>query len=392
MSLGDVFTATFSVFRRRIGAFLALTGIQQLVTAVAVMVPFFLTALVLLPDLLASRAPSDTTIGLAVLSVFGGFFIAAVVAGIVSLYFDGLMITCANEATQGRFPTMSELRALNRGYVGRIIGLYILAMLAYLVVFALVSLPMLFSFGGLIKIVDEGTSSSQDQVLLALLGGMGVSFLLLFVLAVGAFVIGVKLAYVAQVCAVERVSGFTALRRAMNITKGAFWRTLGYLLVFSLVAGAVQQAVSVAMNFFMTAVSPMMSSSSSASAVANMVRSGSFLAMIAAVYAVALLVQVVLVPLRHAFVTVMYGDQLRRQQLGPVTHAFAVNVPGYGPAPYGQPGYPQQPGYPPQPGYGYPQQPTYGAQPGYGPYGRDLYGEAPGQQPPYGQQPPSGQG
>ena len=83
MSLGDVFTATFSVFRRRIGAFLGLTGLQQLVTAVAVMVPFFLTALVLLPDLLASRAPSDTTIGLAVLSVFGGFFIAAVVAGIV---------------------------------------------------------------------------------------------------------------------------------------------------------------------------------------------------------------------------------------------------------------------------------------------------------------------
>src|SRR5674476_1542214 len=89
MSLGDVFTATLSVFRRRIGAFLGLTGIQQLVTAVAVMVPFFLTALVLLPDLLASRAPSDTTIGIAVLSVFGGFFIAAVVAGIVSLYFDG---------------------------------------------------------------------------------------------------------------------------------------------------------------------------------------------------------------------------------------------------------------------------------------------------------------
>ena len=110
------------------------------------------------------------------------------------------------------------------------------------------------------------------------------------------------------------------------------------------------------------------------------------MAMIAAVYAVALLVQVVLVPLRHAFVTVMYGDQLRRQQLGPVNHAFAVNVPGYGPAPYGQPGYPQQPGY------GYPQQPTYGAQPGYGPYGRDLYGEAPGQQPPYGQEPPYGQG
>jgi hypothetical protein len=353
------------------------------VTAVAIMVPFILTALVLLPDLVTSRRPSDTTIALAVLSVFGGFFIAAVVAGIVSLYFDGLMITCANEATQGRFPTISELRALNRGYVGRIIGLYILAMLAYLVAVALAFLPMLFSVGGLIALVDAGSSSSQDQALLAMLSGMGVSFLLLFVLAVGAFVISVKLAYVAQVCAVERVSGFAALRRAMDLTKGAFWRTLGYLLVFSLAAGAVQQAVSVAMNLFMSALSPMMDSSSSESAVASMILSGSLMAMVAAVYAVALLVQVVLVPLRHVFVTVMYGDQLRRQQLGPVNHAFGVNVPGPGPAPYGQPGYPQQPGY------GYPQQPMYGAQPGYGPFGRDLYGDAPGQ-PPHGQQPPYG--
>jgi hypothetical protein len=213
-------------------------------------------------------------------------------------------------------------------------------------------------------VINEGSTSSQNQALWAMLSGMGVTALLMVVVAVGAFVISVKLAYVAQVCAVERVSGFTALRRAMNITKGAFWRTLGYLLVFSLAAGAAQQAVSFVMNFAMSAISPM-TSQSSESAVLNMVRSSSFMIMIAAVFAVALAIQVVIVPLRHVFLTVMYGDQLRRPQLGPVNHAFAVNVPGYGPAPYGQPGYPPQPGY--------------------GPYGRDLYGEVPGQQPPYGQ-------
>jgi hypothetical protein len=100
---------------------------------------------------------------------------------------------------------------------------------------------------------------------------------------------------------------------------------------------------------------------------------------------VVVLIQVVIVPLRHAFVTVMYGDQIRRQQLGPVNHAFGMNVPGYGP----QQGY----GYP-QGGYPYPpagQPPQYGQQPGYSPYGQDLYGDAP-TQPPYGQQPPNGQG
>jgi len=85
MSLGDVFTATFSVFRRRIGAFLGLTGIQQLVTGVAVMVPFALGAIVLFPVLLAGSRPSSTSIGLGLLLVLGGYFVAAVALGIVTL-------------------------------------------------------------------------------------------------------------------------------------------------------------------------------------------------------------------------------------------------------------------------------------------------------------------
>src|SRR5664279_5367350 len=141
MSLGDVFAATFSVFRRRIGAFLGLTGLQQLVTGVAVMVPFVLGVIVWLPVLLTGSRPSDTSIGLGLLLVLVGVFVAAVVLGIVTLYFDGMMITCANEATQGRFPTVRELRALNRGYVGRILGLYILALLAYLVACLLYTSP-----------------------------------------------------------------------------------------------------------------------------------------------------------------------------------------------------------------------------------------------------------
>ena len=56
----------------------------------------------------------------------------------------------------------------------------------------------------------------------------------------------VKLAYVMQVCALEDLSGMAALRRAWDITREAFWRTLGFLLVFGLAAGAAQQVVSVA--------------------------------------------------------------------------------------------------------------------------------------------------
>ena len=380
MSLGDVFTTTFSVFRRRIGAFLALTVLQQLVMLVAIAVPFVLSLIVMLPGLAANGTLTESTVVEALLVVAGGFFLAVLVAGIVSLYFDGLMVVCANEALQGRFPTITELRALSKGYVGRIVGLYLLAMLAYLVSGALVALPMIFSFVAfLAAALNDSSSSSGTETGLALLGGLAVTFILLVVVLAGAFVISVKVVYVAQVCAVERLSGIAALRRAWGLTKGAFWRTLGYLFVFSLIAGAAQQAVSVAMNAFVPVMSPSVSSASSQSAVLNMLRSGTFILMVTAVAAVSLIIQLVIVPLRHTFVTVMYGDQIRRLQLGPVDHAFAMSVPGYG-----QQGY----GYP-QAGYGY-RQP--GQQPGPGMYGQQTgpapYPPAPamdprGQQPPY---------
>ena len=382
MSLGDVFTATFSVFRRRIGAFLGITVLQQLVMLVAIVVPLVLSLIVMLPGLAVNSAPSQSTVVVAMLGIFGGFFLAVLIGGIVSLYFDGLMVVCANEALQGRFPTVAELRVLSKGYVGRIVGLYLLAMLAYLVSVTLVALPMIFSFVAfLAAALNDSSSSSATDTALALLGGLAVTVILLVVVLVGAFVITVKVAYVAQVCAVERLSGIAALRRAWGLTKGAFWRTFGYLFVFSLIAGAAQQVVSVAMNVFVPAVSSSTSSASSESAVLSMLRSGTFTLMVTAVAAVSLIIQLVIVPLRHTFVTAMYGDQVRRLQLGPVDHAFAMNVPGYGQQAYGYP----------QAGYGYPQP---GQQPGYGPYGPatspDPYGQAPQAQPPYGQQPGPG--
>ncbi len=105
---------------------------------------------------------------------------------------------------------------------------------------------------------------------------------------------------------------------------------------------------------------------------------------IVGVYVVMAIVQLLIVPMRLVFVTVMYGDQVRRRELGPVNHAFGVDVPGqygrpasaapYGPVSYGTPpGYMQPPtSYGPPPTYGpptsYPQTPPPGPQPpSYGP-------------------------
>ena len=156
MSLGDVFTVTFSVFRRRIGAFVALTALQQLVTVVALVAPVMLSVLVFVPDIVRNTEPDGWTVLAFVLTAAASFVVALALAGIVSLSFTGMMIGCANEATQQRFPSLRELRTLTRGFVGRFVGLYLLGVLVYVFAAALVSAPLVAGFVHLASVV--GTS------------------------------------------------------------------------------------------------------------------------------------------------------------------------------------------------------------------------------------------
>ena len=412
MSLGDVFTVTFSVFRRRIGALLALTALQQLVTVVALVAPVMLSVLVFVPDIVRNTEPDGWTVLAFVLTAAASFVVALALAGIVSLSFTGMMIGCANEATQQRFPSLRELRTLTRGFVGRFVGLYLLGVLVYVFAAALVSAPLVAGFVHLASVVGTSRRSVQDDAAAGLLASLALTLLLALLVMAATFVLGVKLAYITQVCAVERLSGFRALGRAWRLTRGSLCRTFGYLFVFSLVAGAVQQAVSVALSAVRGFATPMMSRGSSGSAVLDVLQGSSLWMMLGAVYAVMMVVAMVLVPLRLIFVTVMYGDQFRREHLGPVDHAFAMTVPPSQRYAYPQGGYPQQPSYQGHPGYpqGFQGRPGYGGQPGSygqgGSYGQAGYGSQPGsypQQPgpypqspgsyaqhPYGPQPPQG--
>jgi hypothetical protein len=402
MSLGDVFTATFSVFRRRLGAFAALTALQQLVTVVALIAPVVLSVLVLAPDLVRNTAPSSWTILAFLLTAAVSFVVALAVAGIVSLYFTGLMITCAVEATGQRFPSLRQLRSLSKGFVGRYVGLYLLGIVAFVLGAVLVCAPLVSGFVHLMSVAGPYGRSMPEEAVGGLLAGVALSVLLALVVMAAAFVLNVKLAYLAQVCAVERLGWFRALGRAWRLTRGSFWRTFGYLFVFSLAAGAVQQAVSLVLSAVRGFATPVMTRASSGTpGLLDALQGSSLWMMIGLAYGVMVLISLVLVPLRLIFVTVMYGDQFRREQLGPVSHAFAVSMPygsygqqagPYGQGPYGQAGPYGQGPYGQTGPYGqagpYGQQGPYG-QPG--PYGQaGPYGQQPGphgQQPPYGQQP-----
>lgn len=338
MGLGDIFTTTFSVFRRRTGPFLGLTALQQLVTAVLVVVPLIVAVIAFVGQVAFLDTADTEQVIASVMRTMGIFaavlVVVGLVAGVISLYFSGLMITIAHEATQQRFPTLTEARALSRGFVLRFAPVYVVAMLLYGACLLVAMLPMVAGFLSIIGLIDQVNSSSvEDRILAAMLGGFFLSMLLMLVVVVAAYVVEVKLAYVMQVCALEGLSGMAALRRAWRLTNEAFWRTLGFLIVFALAAGAAQQVVSVAGQAIMSvagASTSAYSSSGRPSDVLEVLQSGAVVMAALGVYAVMMLVELLIVPMKLIFVTVMYGDQLRRRELGPVNHAFGMNVPQYG--------------------------------------------------------------
>lgn len=416
MGLGDVFTATFSVFRRRTGMFLGLTALQLVVSSVVAMIPIGIAGAVVVGQvatlgyLRASRV-LELVWTIAVV-ICAGILLAGLVAGAISLYFSGLIIVCAHEATQQRFPKVDELRRLSRGFVWRMLPLYLLGGALYTVGVLFAMIPMGVSlFQMAVTMSSRGGAQSDAGFVASLFGAILLSLFLIIVVAVVAFVIEVKLAYVLQVCALENLSGMAALKRAWGLTKDAFWRTLGYLLVFGVAAAAAQQVVSAIGQVIMSAFGASLSVSSSSDVedlLAN-AQGATFIAATVAVYVLLLAVQLLILPLRAIYVTVMYGDQVQRRELGPVNHAFGMA--GAAPATYaGQTWYPQSPqyGYGTQAPFGYSQQPQPGSVPpvGYGqapatgfpqqgPYGYDQqvqYGH--GQQPAYGapQPNPYGQG
>jgi hypothetical protein len=361
MGLGDVFGTAFSIMRRRFGRLVGITLVQLLVQALLLAPLVVFGVLVMLPQVdfasgtISSGYFTSAAIGMAIGSVLG------LISTVVSVYFLGLLVQVAHQAMLNQDPDLAELRRLNRGTLRRLGPVYAVAMIAYYAVLVLGLLPTFAVFPELIASAGPGTTSTMsDSLALKFFGAWGVAMVTVLVVSVASGIVLVKAAYINQVGTVEGLGMKAAVVRAFGLTKGSFWRTAGYLIVMGIAVGVLQQAVGMIAEVVVFASSPNIF----ASGPQEMFSSGFLWIFYGVVYALELIIQVVCIPFQQAFVTVMYVDQVRRIQLGPVPRGPRP-VPGhygtYGPYPYPQAPFSQQPPMWPQP-------PAAG-QPGYPPQG-----------------------
>lgn len=330
MDVVAVFAGTWAIFKQKFGLFL----LTMLAAAGVVTVGVVVVALVIAGSIGSMVTATVPSAGAIIVMVLGSLAVFVMVY-LVMFKVQAMVMLGAYEIAQGRTPTFSGLLSGTRGFLPRLAVLFLLGFVAVILIGVLLGLI----FAGI------GASFSSSGNSAAGLGMTGVMMVTILIVIVVGYYIGVKLLYVVPLVALDQLDGISALKRSWQLTNGAFWRTLGYLLLMAVAISVGSTIVSfVAQIFMIPAMAPLSAleyTTDSAAVVAGLLAAAPFLVIPIVLYAA---YQVVVTPLIHVYVTVMYIDQVRRADLPP----GYVAPPGAG---YAQPGFPpvNPGGYPPPP-------------------------------------------
>lgn len=391
LDIGALFSASFEVLKRRFGLVVLITLMPSLfmmaivAVGIALMVPAFAAA--------ANGSRPAVTAGLLVALVV--MIVGIPASALLQLKSYGMLSLAAYEIAQGQHPDFRGVLARSRGFLPRMASVIAIGVVAGL----LLAVVFFGAFFGLIAVImSRAPYATESQASGAAMAAFGVFALLVLVTVPLGLILTMKLLYTVPAVALESLGGFEALKRSWTITRGAFWRTLGYYLVLSLAVGAVSytsrllsQLVLIPFGLSMPSIEASSDPSQALSMMAALVP------MMLAISVIQLAVQVVILPFQQSYITYMFIDQVRRSEM-PTAPPYGYPAAGY----YAQPGQyyaqPQQQGYPAQwqadpgrswqpPGWTPPDQ----AQPPqqWGQQYPPAQGWDGGQQ---GQQPPSGQG
>lgn len=356
LDLGGVLGGAFKVFfKERFGQFalLALVPIGlTLVLLAAAIVPLVLGIIASIRDLQFS--------GLIVLGVLL-IFTAVVVGYLAQIKIQAMITLGSYDVIHQRRSTAGDLFRRTGGVVGRVLLLVLVVLAAVFVVYGLIiGVTIAITFGA---IAAEAPGGGFDPGAVA--GTLVAAYLVMIVLLIGlgllTYYLIVRFLYFLPALAVENLSAVDSLKRSWRLTKGSFLRTLGYILVASVLVWLASYLVSLIGQLMLLPAS----SQAADSAVVD--PTGWFLIMLPGLITLTGLsfaVQVLTLPFLTSYVTVMYVDQLRRNELPAGFHpgapAPAAGRANYPQQPYGAPGQWQQRVHPPQPNPVHPPQPNEG--------------------------------
>lgn len=226
LGLGDLYDGAFRIIRFNPKA---TVGAAVLVTAVAMVIPIIVTAVLTFTSGLALDASGDVETELSVgealglLAAYGSLGLSYLLSFVGIALVTGMVVHVTRAAAVGRRLELSEAWAATRGKRWRLIGLVVLSMVGYLgLTFVYVMLWVVLVAAG------------SGALLLVIWGVVTVpAFMALCVW------LWMKAYYLAvPVLMLEDIGMFAAVGRAWSLTTKHFWRTFGIALLTAII-GAI---------------------------------------------------------------------------------------------------------------------------------------------------------
>jgi len=358
LDISGLFAGSLEALKRRLGLF----ALLALAPSILLLILLFVAALI---GGGGFAAGTQNSITFAIILVSLLLLVGSIVVALFQLKSLGMMTLAAYEIAQDQRPDFKGLLSRTKGFLPRlapVIG----------IVIGIVIVVNLFLVG--ISYATLNNLNTRVDVYNAMFALVGI-FSLLFLVSIPVLIfLGIKFLYLVPAVTLEERGGIDALKRSWNLTKGSFWRTLGYAILPQLAVLAVLYAVALVAQLLATPALAQMGQADSPAAASAYMFAALPLLLVSAVLQI--VIQLFTTPFLQAYTTYMFVDQVRRVEQ-------PAHYPGYGAQPgYGYPGAPAQ--QQPFPAQGQPQFPGQGQQP-YPGQGQQPY---PGQ----GQQPNPGQG
>ncbi|MDO5499000.1 MAG: glycerophosphoryl diester phosphodiesterase membrane domain-containing protein [Propionibacteriaceae bacterium] len=343
LDLGGVLSGAFEVFKKRLGQFALLALLQGVATGLLVMGA---VAVLIVGIFQAVQRASFSA-----LIVWGivAMILASFGALLIQIKTNAMLVLGAHDTAEGtgQPSSLGDLFRRTKGVAGRMVLLVLAFVGLMVVVYGAIA-----GIGAVLFMNAVNSGNDSGGVIAALVGFWIIVMLLMLVIGIVAIYLQVRLLYLLPALAVENLAAVDALKRSWTLTKGNVLRTLGFYLVGSIIVGMASGLVQMVAQFATTPFTATQASQNDPTAAMMAV-----LPVLAITLALQIAVQLLGVPFLQSYVTVMYVDQVRRDQL---PAGYAPQQWQQGPGPYQQQAPQQQWGQQPgQWGQG-PQQPPRG--------------------------------
>ena len=173
-------------------------------------------------------SPDDiaSSVSMAFVSTFVGYAILLICSILAVALLNGILSTTVAQMVIGKKITFRQAWALAKPRMMPVLGVVVLTFLA-------VGIPVILWIVGIVVLLLASGSSN------AAYSAAGLMLIALFPMALVSYAVQVRLLYAPMCAVLEHAGPVESIKRSWSLTSGAFWMTLGRLMLISILVGFI---------------------------------------------------------------------------------------------------------------------------------------------------------